>query len=257
MKSTIARHGEVSELLAGCDAIAAHSGDNHLPLMWRFYRSHRAVLFRFARTVHFEATMQDRALLAALQIVLAHEGTHGDWLPATVKVNLSFESEQWQRTILVRTDSGRRIARRHFEVCVFSNLATGLKSGDVAIRASDAYADYRGQLRPNARPESPTTAGSWGFQPTHPRSSPVCAHGSPRLPSASMLALPPTATPGVSQCSGAGPAQPHHRRPGRLERRCSIAYPSAACGTSWLTSTSGLGGYAISGRCPDVSGMSA
>jgi hypothetical protein len=33
-------------------------------------------------------------------------------------------------------------------MCVFSNLATGLKSGDVAIRGSDAYADYREQLLP-------------------------------------------------------------------------------------------------------------
>ncbi len=36
VKSTIARHGEVGELLAGCDSIAAYSGDNHLALLWRF-----------------------------------------------------------------------------------------------------------------------------------------------------------------------------------------------------------------------------
>jgi hypothetical protein len=104
------------------------------------------VLFRLAHTLYFDATTQDRALLDALQTVLAHEDAHGDWLPATVEVDLSFASEQWQRIILVRTDRGRRIARRHFEVCVFSNLANALKSGDVAVRASDAFADYRGQL---------------------------------------------------------------------------------------------------------------
>jgi hypothetical protein len=49
---------------------------------------------------------------------------------------------------LARVDRRRRIARRHFEVCVFSNLATGLKSGDIAVRGSDAYADYRHQLLP-------------------------------------------------------------------------------------------------------------
>jgi hypothetical protein len=148
VKSTVAQHGEVAELLAGCDAIAAYSGDNHLPLLWRFYRSHRAVLFRLAHTVAFDATTTDRALLEALQVLLAHEDANGDWLPADVEVDLSFASEQWQRTILARVDRRRRIARRHFEVCVFSNLATGLKSGDIAIRGSDAYADYREQLLP-------------------------------------------------------------------------------------------------------------
>ena len=148
VKSTVARHGDLAELLAGCDAIAAYSGDNHLPLLWRFYRSHRAVLFRLARTVTFDTTTTDRALAKALQILLAHEDANGDWLPAAVEVDLSFASEQWQRTILASVDRRRRIARRHFEVCVFSNLATGLKSGDIAIRDSDAYADYREQLLP-------------------------------------------------------------------------------------------------------------
>ena len=46
--STVARHGELAELLAGGDANAAYSGDNCLPLLWRFYRSDRAVLFRLA-----------------------------------------------------------------------------------------------------------------------------------------------------------------------------------------------------------------
>jgi hypothetical protein len=49
VKLALAQHGEIAELLAGCDAIAAYSGDNHLPLLWPFYRSHRPVLFRLAR----------------------------------------------------------------------------------------------------------------------------------------------------------------------------------------------------------------
>ena len=74
---------------------------------------------------------------------MLHEDARGDWLPKSVEVDLSFASEQWQRTVLTRTDKGQRIARRHFEVCVFSSLANALKSGDVAIRGSDAYADCR------------------------------------------------------------------------------------------------------------------
>jgi hypothetical protein len=121
VKATIAQHGAVDDLLAGCDALAAYHGDNHLPLLWRFYRSHRGVLFRLARTLHFAATTKDRALLAALEVALAHEQTHSAWLPTNIDVDLSFASAQWQRMVLVRTDGHRRIARRHFEVCIFSN----------------------------------------------------------------------------------------------------------------------------------------
>jgi len=38
--------------------------------------------------------------------------------------------------------------RRQLEVCVFHYLAQGLQSGDVYVKGSDAYADYRKQLLP-------------------------------------------------------------------------------------------------------------
>jgi hypothetical protein len=93
-------------------------------------------------------------VLQALKVLLAHEDVHGDWLPKSVEVDLSFASEQWQHTVLARSNKGHRIARRHFEVCVFSNLANALNSGDVAVRGSDAYADYREQLLPWSECES-------------------------------------------------------------------------------------------------------
>jgi hypothetical protein len=41
-----------------------------------------------------------------------------------VDVDLSFASEQWQRTVRARTNEGRRIVRRHFE-CAFSQTFSG------------------------------------------------------------------------------------------------------------------------------------
>jgi hypothetical protein len=84
-------------------------------------------------------------------------------------VDLSFASGPWRRLVLVRpasvpsapgASSGRdrqragakdtplRIARRHFEVCVFSHLAAELRSGDVCVTGADVHADYRDQLLP-------------------------------------------------------------------------------------------------------------
>jgi hypothetical protein len=41
-------------------------------------------------------------------------------------VSLGFVSEQWQRTVLVRTEKGPKLARRNFEVRVFAALAATL-----------------------------------------------------------------------------------------------------------------------------------
>ena len=51
VKQVVAQHGDVRQLLASCEAIAAYNGDNYYPLMWRFYRSHRSTLFRLAHTL--------------------------------------------------------------------------------------------------------------------------------------------------------------------------------------------------------------
>jgi hypothetical protein len=38
------------------------------------------------------------------------------------------------------------LALFRLEVCVFSHLAAGLKSGDIGIAGSESFADYRQQL---------------------------------------------------------------------------------------------------------------
>lgn len=41
---------------------------------------------------------------------------------------------------------GWLIHRRHLEACVFSYIATELKSGDICVPGSESYVDYREQL---------------------------------------------------------------------------------------------------------------
>ena len=57
--------------------------------------------------------------------------------------------EAWWRLITEirnRDETPKRLHRRHFEVCVFSQLMLELKSGDLCIPGSDGFADYRDQL---------------------------------------------------------------------------------------------------------------
>lgn len=145
IRRLVGQRGSIDALQEDCNAIAAHSGDNYLPLLWPYYKSHRPTLLRMVRMLDLKTTTEDRSLIDALELILAQERLRGDWLDGPV--DLSFTTHLWRKTLIHRTEDGEeRIHRRHFEVCVFSALANELKSGDVAVPGSEAYADQGEQL---------------------------------------------------------------------------------------------------------------
>jgi hypothetical protein len=146
IRSLLGRRGGAEALQDDCAAIGAFSGDNYYPLLWRFYRSHRAALFRMVHLLNLGSTSEDQSLMRAIEILLSQENRKSVWIDEPV--DLSFANERWKRTVLESTDQGERISRQHFEVCVFSSLAAEIKSGDVSIAGSENYADYREQLLP-------------------------------------------------------------------------------------------------------------
>lgn len=129
-----------------CTALRAWSGGNYLPLLWKHFRSHRAVLFRLVRTLPLQSTAQDLTLLAALQTVLSREGQSADTL--TEPVDLSFASDRWRKLVKTGRGSQAVIQRRELEVCVLTHLASSLRAGDLALTGAQSYGDYRQQLLP-------------------------------------------------------------------------------------------------------------
>lgn len=106
-------------LQADCNAIAAHSGDNHLPLLWPFYKSHRATILRMVRVLDFGIDLEDRSLIDAIELILTQERARGNWLDESV--DLAFTTQLWRKTIVHRTEQGEeRIHRRLFEVTACS-----------------------------------------------------------------------------------------------------------------------------------------
>ncbi len=155
--------GDRSEsVLAACDAHLAYAGNNYFPLLWACYTSHRSTLFRLLRTLTLRSTSQNTALEDAVAFLLRHEQSKRDWLPTVQEeregkrflrwaplVDLSWVPEGWWRLLTEqhsRATYPRHINRRHFEVCVFSQILLALKAGDLAVIGSAAFADYRDQL---------------------------------------------------------------------------------------------------------------
>jgi hypothetical protein len=96
------------------------------------------LLFRLVRSLRLESTTVETSLLKALAIIIEGENKRGDWI-ADKGIDLSFAAERWQALIRVKQGDRSRIHRRYFEVCVFSHLASDVKSGDVSVTASEAF----------------------------------------------------------------------------------------------------------------------
>jgi len=136
--------GGVEQLLTECEEINAYQGNNYFPLLWRFYKSYRSAFFRVFKFLKIESTSSDDKLVKAVEILLSNSHRRGEWIGT--EVDLSFISQQWQKLVIVPSEDITKVMRRHFEICIFSYVAAELKSGDICVFNSEAYADYREQL---------------------------------------------------------------------------------------------------------------
>lgn len=137
--------GGWAALLEEREALAAYNGNNYYPLLPKYYRSHRQALFRLLGSLDFKATSQDQTMTEALAFLLKYQDSREDLLP--YEIDLSFLSERWRKMVVTPTEGGElKLVHRQLEICLFSYLATELKTGDMAVTGSEQYADYRQQL---------------------------------------------------------------------------------------------------------------
>lgn len=135
---------DLSKLIEECENAAATLTDNYFPLIWRSYRTHRGTLFRLIKSLAFISTSQDQNLLDALKFLSKSENRRAEYLEP--EIDISSAAEKWQKVIRKNIDGKLFYERKHFEVYVFSQLMTELKSGDIAIVGSEEFGDYRAGL---------------------------------------------------------------------------------------------------------------
>jgi TnpA family transposase len=149
MLAPLTEAGGVGRLLVEHADIRAHHGNNYMPLLARYFRSHRKALFDLLDVLELEATSADGAVLAAVRFVQARRGLTRDFIADHdddgTPLDVSFCSQNWAKTIRDRARPGR-FARRHLEACVLSYLAAELRSGDIAVQGADSYANFFDQL---------------------------------------------------------------------------------------------------------------
>jgi TnpA family transposase len=144
VQSVIQTHGGSSKLRYQWEEVTAYNNNNYLPLLWQFYSHYRASLFKLIQGLELHSTTQDQSVMSAVTFLLDNEHRRGKWLPPTVE--LDFVSEAWRKLILTNKGNNPMYLRCPFEICIFSYLATDLKTGDICVEGSESFADYRCQL---------------------------------------------------------------------------------------------------------------
>ncbi len=144
VRDVFTKAGGTTQLLMQCEQVTAHHGNAYQPLLAQFYTSHRSALFRVLKTLDFHATTQDQAVKTAIEFLLAHEQNRKEYFTKTL--DLSFADKEWHRLVQVRQKGKDVLARRHLETCIFTYVAAELKTGDLCVRGSEQFADYREQL---------------------------------------------------------------------------------------------------------------
>jgi TnpA family transposase len=152
---------EAETILAQCEAHAALAGNNHLPLLARFYKGQRAAFLRFLEHAAPIATSQDRSVEEAIAFLLARRAHRHPKLSIVLQeaheggprrlLDLSFVGEKWWPLLTgqaARDSAPTEVDRRYFEICLFTQVVNELKSGDLCIPGSEEYGDYRDQLIP-------------------------------------------------------------------------------------------------------------
>ena len=144
VKSLIQTHGGSGKIRANLSEVTAYNDDNYLPLLGKYYSNYRASLFKLIQGLELRSTTQDRSAIEAVTFLLDNEHRRGKWLPPTVE--LDFVSEAWRKLIKTQKRNNPMYLRCPFEICIFSHLATELKTGNICVEGSESFADYREQL---------------------------------------------------------------------------------------------------------------
>ena len=144
IRQILSDRGGAQEIQERYQSVSAYHSNNYLPLLWQKYRIHRSALFQLVDLLDIQSTTQDDSLTHALSFIESYRKARRDYLPA--EIALDFASQRWQTFIQVRDQGSTWLKRRELEVCVFSYLADGLRSGDLYVSDSEEFADYREQL---------------------------------------------------------------------------------------------------------------
>jgi TnpA family transposase len=172
---------QLDGLLENCEAHAAYADNNYYPFLWKFCVKHRHLLFAVLDEIELLSTTHDESLLQALSFIRQHRHSRKEWLVLpgvssgdehagsakrqAYAFDLDWVPDKWWKLVTGsewRTEKAAQVHRQYFELCVFSQLAHELMSGDIVIAGSHKFSDYREQFV--SQPEYEAAVGEYCVQ---------------------------------------------------------------------------------------------
>lgn len=146
IRTVLESQGGVEALGVKLQAVTNYHDNNFLPLLWPVHAVNRTALLRLLAQLDIASSTQDSRLLAAYDQVQKHPLSRQKHFPD--RVNIGFASQRWQTFVRMKKGDDTVLDHRSLEVCVLIYMANAFQSGDLFVRNSGAFADYREQLLP-------------------------------------------------------------------------------------------------------------
>ncbi len=109
LNNVFTQDGGPEQLLSECEAMNAYRGNNHLPLIWKFYKNHRRTFFRLVKALEFKSTTNEQSVIEALQFVLDNSHRRGEFLKASAAVDAGYPNNHQ----FIINDEGEPILKKY------------------------------------------------------------------------------------------------------------------------------------------------
>jgi len=149
VRTLISDYGGQEILYSDCISINYYKDDNFYIFLHKFLGNQRSNIFKLLEVLEVDSSTEDKLLVKALQAIrtlYSNKKSIKSMELVDLDIDLSFTGEKWQKLIKVKIDRKIFLNRENLESCVFSCLVSELKCGDVFVKDSENYADYRTQL---------------------------------------------------------------------------------------------------------------
>ena len=146
IRTVLESQGGVEALGVKLQAVTNYHDNNFLPLLWPSHAVNRTALLRLLGQLDIASSTQDSRLLTAYELVQKYPLSRQKYIPDTL--DIGFASQRWQTFVRVKDREDTVLDHRSLEVCVLIHMANAFQSGDLFVRDSGAFADYREQLLP-------------------------------------------------------------------------------------------------------------
>lgn len=128
-----------------CTQHLAYAQNNYFLFLPGLYKSKRAACFACLALLKLESAIKDQGFKQCVEFILTHRYGRKPILQ-TEELDLKWIPERWRKPVTgtsTKQDTVEKVNSRFFELCVFTELARQLRSGDMYLTNSYDFDDYR------------------------------------------------------------------------------------------------------------------